>query len=128
MVIIFALYSFWIPQIIYSAYSGGRKPLEPLYVIGMSLSRLIFPLYVFACPNNVYHVLTDKPTLSSTATFSLLFWTALQVAILLLQVNPFPPFAETIFVGLLGSKILRTITISTRQVQLFSPGISSNKL
>lgn len=86
MVIVFGLYSFWVPQILYSAYSGGRKPLDPTYVVGISASRLFFPLYVFACPHNVYHVLTERATYSLAASFALVIWMALQVALVLLQV------------------------------------------
>lgn len=81
-----ALYSFWIPQIAYSAYSGARKPLDPMYTIGITISRLLFPLYIFGCPNNVYHMLTERSTLSIFASIFLVLWLLIQVIIILLQV------------------------------------------
>jgi hypothetical protein len=39
----FALYSFWLPQIILSIVEDNRKPLHPVYIAGMSLTRLLIP-------------------------------------------------------------------------------------
>ena len=50
---VFPIYSFWIPQILYCVYHEARQPLRPLYVVGMTLTRLALPLYVFGCPHNV---------------------------------------------------------------------------
>ncbi|CAE6462228.1 unnamed protein product [Rhizoctonia solani] len=48
-----ALYSFWVPQIIRNVKRGTRKALQKRYVIGTTLCRLFFPLYIFLCPGNV---------------------------------------------------------------------------
>ena len=50
---IFPIYSFWIPQILYCVYHEARQPLRPLYVVGMTLTRLALPLYMLGCPHNV---------------------------------------------------------------------------
>ncbi|CUA71903.1 DSC E3 ubiquitin ligase complex subunit 1 [Rhizoctonia solani] len=48
-----ALYSFWVPQIMRNVKRGTRKALQKRYVIGTTLCRLFFPLYIFVCPGNV---------------------------------------------------------------------------
>ncbi|KAG9091040.1 hypothetical protein FRC06_000734 [Ceratobasidium sp. 370] len=48
-----ALYSFWVPQIVRNIKRGTRKALQKRYVIGTTLCRLFFPLYIFLCPGNV---------------------------------------------------------------------------
>lgn len=53
------MYSFWLPQIIYCAYHEARQPLRPLYVVGMTLTRLALPLYIFGCPHNVLKLQSD---------------------------------------------------------------------
>lgn len=53
------MYSFWVPQIIYCAYHEARQPLQPLYVVGMTLTRLALPLYIFGCPHNVLKLQSD---------------------------------------------------------------------
>jgi hypothetical protein len=58
--IIFALYSFWVPQIVMNAYKGVRQPLNRAYVVGMSLTRLVIPLYVYGCPQNFVHLLFNE--------------------------------------------------------------------
>lgn len=52
-VIVFGVFSFWIPQIVLCAYEDARQPLKAYYVIGMSLSRLALPLYLYGCPQNL---------------------------------------------------------------------------
>ena len=56
---VFPIYSFWIPQILYCAYHEARQPLRPLYVVGMTLTRLALPLYIFGCPHNVLRLQSD---------------------------------------------------------------------
>ena len=56
-VIIFLLYSFWVPQIVLNATKGIRHPLNRTYVVGMSAARLVIPLYLYGCPENFIHLL-----------------------------------------------------------------------
>ena len=49
----FGVFSFWVPQIVFCAYEDARQPLKAYYVIGMSLSRLALPLYLYGCPQNL---------------------------------------------------------------------------
>lgn len=51
-IILFA-YSFWLPQVVHCAQADAKQPLRPLYIVGMSLTRLMLPLYVYGCPSNV---------------------------------------------------------------------------
>lgn len=57
--LVFPIYSFWIPQILYCVYHEARQPLRPLYVVGMTLTRLALPLYIFGCPHNVLKLQSD---------------------------------------------------------------------
>jgi len=58
--LILLLYSFWVPQIIYNAAMGHRRPMLPIYIAGMSAARLVFPLYLLGCPSNFFH---NQPSL-----------------------------------------------------------------
>ena len=54
--LVFLLFGFWVPQIVHCARHDARQPLRPLYVVGMSLSRLALPLYLYGCPRNVLKI------------------------------------------------------------------------
>jgi len=92
VIIVFALYSFWLPQIAYSAYMGSRKPLQSRFIIGMSVSRLWLPLYLFGCERNLYMLLSEKSTTSFVGCIVLVLWVGLQVVVLLLQSKWGPRF------------------------------------
>lgn len=79
-IFIFALYSFWVPQIILNIVEDHRRPLLPMYIIGTSITRLAIPLYFWGCPKNFLHI---QP-LPSTAA-ALVGWMAVQALILLSQ-------------------------------------------
>ena len=102
------MYSFWLPQVVYSAYMGTKHSFHPLYLVGVSLCHLFIPLYILGCPNNflgllsVYtnpHYLAEIAgehgahaqdlhhlSLSSvSACWVLVVWMTFQVGMLLLQ-------------------------------------------
>ncbi|KAJ8908513.1 hypothetical protein NDN08_005221 [Rhodosorus marinus] len=79
-VFVFALYSFWVPQIFLSIIEDHRRPLHPLYIVGMSATRLAIPLYFLCCPRNFLHVRPQYMTGNW-----LMAWVAFQASILLLQ-------------------------------------------
>jgi hypothetical protein len=54
--VLFGLYTWWIPQIVLSAVLGGRQPLKPVYIIGTSAARLVLPLYLYGCPANLLRI------------------------------------------------------------------------
>ncbi|CAN8230188.1 unnamed protein product [Cochlearia groenlandica] len=78
--ILILMYSFWIPQIVTNVVRDSRKPLHPYYVVGMTVTRLAIPLYVFGCPHNFMRVETSKFWCVCLCTFM-----GLQATILLLQ-------------------------------------------
>ncbi|XP_024461322.1 transmembrane E3 ubiquitin-protein ligase FLY1 isoform X2 [Populus trichocarpa] len=78
--ILFLMYSFWIPQIFTNVIRDSRKPLHPHYILGMTVTRLAIPLYIFGCPNNFMRTEPDK-----TWCLYLGVFVGLQASILLLQ-------------------------------------------
>jgi len=86
LVLVFVLYSFWLPQIAFSAYTGGpAPPLSLDFSINMTLSRLFFPLYTLACPHNFLTMLTDKFQVSFMSAEATLLWLGLQLAVVYSQ-------------------------------------------
>ncbi|XP_062007640.1 transmembrane E3 ubiquitin-protein ligase FLY2 [Rosa rugosa] len=78
--ILLLMYSFWIPQIITNVIRDSRKPLHPHYILGMTVTRLAIPLYIFGCPNNFMRIEPDKSWCICLSLFI-----GLQASILLLQ-------------------------------------------
>ncbi|XP_073115609.1 transmembrane E3 ubiquitin-protein ligase FLY1 isoform X4 [Elaeis guineensis] len=78
--ILFIMYSFWIPQIITNVIRDTRKPLHPYYILGMTLTRMAIPLYIFGCPSNFMRIEVDTNWCISLGVFL-----GLQASILLLQ-------------------------------------------
>ncbi|CAL0328994.1 unnamed protein product [Lupinus luteus] len=78
--ILLLVYSFWIPQIITNVVRDSRKPLHPHYIIGMTVTRLAIPLYIFCCPDNFMRIEPDQRWCVYLTVF-----VGLQAAILLLQ-------------------------------------------
>ena len=72
--VLMLVYSFWIPQIVHCARTDVRQPLRPLYVVGMSVTRLALPLYFYGCPSNVM-----KQPPNPVFCFILVGWLSLQV-------------------------------------------------
>ncbi|KAI9290201.1 hypothetical protein BC943DRAFT_270351 [Umbelopsis sp. AD052] len=75
----FGLFSFWVPQIYRNVIRGSRRALSHRYVIGMSLTRLVIPLYYYACPHNI---LAHE---STKWVWVLAAYVMLQVAVLMIQ-------------------------------------------
>ncbi|KAJ6683385.1 hypothetical protein OIU85_007106 [Salix viminalis] len=78
--ILLLMYSFWVPQIITNIIRDSRKPLHPHYILGMTVTRLAIPLYIFGCPYNFMRIEPDK-----TWCICLSIFIGLQASILLLQ-------------------------------------------
>jgi len=79
------LYSFWVPQIIMNIFTEARNPLHRHYIYGMSLTRVVSPLYVFAVPHNfLKEVYPDSPSDPWTVHMVIL-WVGVQTAIMLAQ-------------------------------------------
>ncbi|XP_057455521.1 transmembrane E3 ubiquitin-protein ligase FLY1-like isoform X2 [Lotus japonicus] len=78
--ILLLMYSFWVPQIITNVIRDSRKPLHPHYILGITVTRLAIPLYIFGCPNNFMRIEPDKSWCVCLTVFI-----GFQAAILLLQ-------------------------------------------
>ncbi|TVU39017.1 hypothetical protein EJB05_12418 [Eragrostis curvula] len=78
--LLFLMYSFWVPQIITNVIRDTRKPLHPQYIIGMTVTRLAIPLYIFGCPSNFMRIEPDKKWCIAVTVFM-----GVQAAVLLLQ-------------------------------------------
>lgn len=85
--ILFALvlYSFWVPQIVQNVITEAKRPMHNWYIYGMSLSRLVAPLYFFAVPNNfLKEVYPESPT-DPLMCELLVLWVGIQTAVLIGQ-------------------------------------------
>ncbi|XP_027346619.1 transmembrane E3 ubiquitin-protein ligase FLY2-like [Abrus precatorius] len=78
--ILLLVYSFWIPQIITNVVRDSRKPLHPHYILGITVTRVAIPLYIFGCPNNFLRIEPDQ-----SWCVCLVVFVGLQAATLLLQ-------------------------------------------
>ena len=71
---VFLLYSFWLPQIVYSAVTGTKPSMQIPYVLGITLTRLFVPLYILGCPSSIfiqiYHFLDSSPSSSPSLPMS----------------------------------------------------------
>ncbi|XP_020396461.1 transmembrane E3 ubiquitin-protein ligase FLY2 isoform X1 [Zea mays] len=74
------MYSFWVPQIVTNVIRDTRKPLHPQYILGMTVTRLAIPLYIFGCPSNFMRIEPDKKWSIAVTVFM-----GIQAAVLLLQ-------------------------------------------
>lgn len=77
---LFALYSFWVPQIVLNVVEDHRRPLLPVYIIATSITRLAIPLYFWGCPHNFLHI---QPQPGSA--IGLVAWLTIQATFLLSQ-------------------------------------------
>lgn len=80
-------HTWWVPQIVHSAMTGTRPALQPSYVIGTSILRLLIPLYVLGCPHNLLKV---RP--NPMACVALLVLVSVQAALVLAQMRWGPRF------------------------------------
>jgi hypothetical protein len=82
---VLGLYSFWVPQIVQNVTTEAKRPLHPYYIYGMSLTRLVAPLYMFAVPNNfLKEVYPDSPTNVFMCQL-LVLWVGFQTLVLVAQ-------------------------------------------
>jgi hypothetical protein len=79
--------SYWVPQIAWTTWSHAKRPLKTEYVLGMSVTRSVLPLYAFGCPSNFVRL---KPQYGTCCM--LILWTAAQAAVILTQSHYGPRF------------------------------------
>jgi len=84
---ILLLYSFWIPQIYCNIERDSSKGVLHQYVIGMSITRLLIPLYFYACSENFAHT---EPRFGFSVL--LVCWVIAQVIFLFIQDRYGPRF------------------------------------
>jgi Ring finger domain len=82
---ILSLYSFWIPQIILNIITQSKTPLHKNYIYGMSMTRLIAPLYIFGLRNNFLKEVYPESTTDPLMCQLLIVWVGCQTAILIAQ-------------------------------------------
>ncbi|PVV03148.1 hypothetical protein BB560_002381 [Smittium megazygosporum] len=78
-IIIFVLYSLWVPQIIRNTVRGTIGGLSRRFILITSILRLTYPTYIFHFSENVFFM--D----STNLIYVLYIWTLLQVLVLYLQ-------------------------------------------
>lgn len=76
------LYSFWVPQIVLNIITQAKTALHKHYIYGMSLSRMIAPLYIFCVKNNFLHEVYPDVPYDPVLGQLLIFWVGIQTAIL----------------------------------------------
>lgn len=82
------LYFFWVPQIGLDAIAGQRNTLSTEYFLGMSICRLVLPLYLWGYPRSIFdgRVLRRPPGAPSAAVCAVLFGVvAIQVGLIVAQ-------------------------------------------
>ncbi|KAL6657997.1 hypothetical protein ACP70R_005777 [Stipagrostis hirtigluma subsp. patula] len=67
-------------HIVTNVIRDTRKPLHPQYILGMTITRLAIPLYIFGCPSNFMRIEPDQKWCIAVSIFM-----GIQAAVLLLQ-------------------------------------------
>ncbi|KAJ3279794.1 hypothetical protein HK104_001154 [Borealophlyctis nickersoniae] len=93
------MHSFWVPQIYRNVKRNSRKAFQMKYVVGISVSRLAIPLYIYGCPHNVVNYDETSPT----GLMLLAGYVAAQVGLLVVQDVFGPRLFVPEHVGHLGS-------------------------
>ncbi|KAJ1663125.1 hypothetical protein IW140_005324 [Coemansia sp. RSA 1813] len=83
---LFLTYSYWIPQIWRNSKRGTCRGLRKDYIVGVTLLRLFFPVYLFGYPGNIA---LHPPT---AFVWVLCVYSIVQAAVLLLQDTIGPRF------------------------------------
>ena len=79
--LLFVLYSFWVPQIIRSLSMKQRCPLSVKQIVYLTLLKLVIPCYIFCCPYNLIETFTDN-TIHYSEGRLLIMWVLIQVGFL----------------------------------------------
>ena len=77
---------YWVPQIIHDAIKGHKSPLTNQFVVGVSLCRVILPLYIWGCPQSIFSgEVIPAPPGGPTVAVVIAILQAIQVGLLLTQ-------------------------------------------
>lgn len=85
LVFVLLLYSFWVPQILYNIYTEAKRPLHTHYIYGMTFTRLVAPVYMFAIKNNFLREVHSQFPRNLFLCEMLILWVSFQAAILIMQ-------------------------------------------
>ncbi|KAG5188182.1 hypothetical protein JKP88DRAFT_206755 [Tribonema minus] len=84
-ILVLLLYSFWVPQIVSNILRDTRHSLHPLYLFGISATRLVLPLYFYGCPANFLVVVIPHYQMHYEECVLLVLWVSVQVCVILMQ-------------------------------------------
>jgi hypothetical protein len=77
---------YWVPQIVHDAIKGHKSPLTPRFIIGVTICRLVLPLYIWACPDNIFNGdMIPAPTGGKAVAWLIVVLQVIQVGLLLAQ-------------------------------------------
>ena len=82
---ILTLYSFWVPQIIMNVLTEAKTPMHTSYIYGMSVTRMLAPLYLFGIRNNFLREVYPEAPYDPFMCQMLVLWVGIQTALLIGQ-------------------------------------------
>lgn len=85
MLYVLTLYSFWVPQIVLNIVTEAKTPMHNYYIGGMSLTRLIAPLYMLSIKNNFLKEVYPEAPYDPFTCQMLVLWIGVQTAVLIGQ-------------------------------------------
>eukprot|EP00929_Paragymnodinium_shiwhaense_P065579 TRINITY_DN32858_c0_g1_i1.p1 TRINITY_DN32858_c0_g1~~TRINITY_DN32858_c0_g1_i1.p1 ORF type:complete len:546 (-),score=107.46 TRINITY_DN32858_c0_g1_i1:56-1693(-) len=94
-VIVVVFQAYWLPQIALDAWQGTRNGLQPKFIIGTSITRVLLILYLWACPKAIFdgELLPRLPGApSSTLCTTVVLMHLVQVSTMMLQRHLGPRF------------------------------------
>lgn len=83
----FIALSFWVPQIYCNIKFNSATQVHPFFIVATSLTQLLVPMYIYACPKNFLTLLVRSPTIGNSPVYAsfLALWVILQVMVLFIQ-------------------------------------------
>merc|ERR1719296_513406 len=79
------LYSFWIPQIIQNIITEAKRPLHLHYIYGMTITRMIAPIYIFGFKSNFLKEVNPDFPIHPNLCFYIFVWLIFQAGVLVCQ-------------------------------------------
>ena len=79
------LYSFWMPQIIQNIITEAKRPLHLHYIYGMTITRMIAPIYIFGFKSNFLKEVNPDFPIHPSLCFYIFIWLIFQATILICQ-------------------------------------------
>jgi hypothetical protein len=79
------LHSFWVPQIVNNVITEAKRPCHLHFLVGMSATRLLAPIYVFGVQDNFVREINPDFPQSTGLCYALVAWMVFQAGVLYLQ-------------------------------------------